>query len=392
MLNLRACHGAVALCAGCHFPSSDHRTSLVAGPFPLPITPLAVSAHLHTHSVRACVREHCYLPRRVRQRRTAIRSDQNSHHQPRSPPMAEISHVWVTRTFCRTRRADRAFCRRLPLGTGPREYSRHSSGFQLPSQLSGGLLGRIPSFMAWVEVVLLEMKGAHLRVSVQGKMLRHVPTDVDDPPLQQIWVRRKGMKAYPIAINILAAVWGTKRHTAVLRHPTTDGALTVDRRSKSNFSSKYHDRKENAWRGFWTPIRPSRGFCRWCNDYKVRKACSPASELLLDRAIPHAACPSSSSCITTTLSYFSLNKRESQRECLWKPTSSCSAPWLSIDSAMCRRKESRLSPSSCRTLQCDQNSDTRQCNRTWIEWGSDPAKPLSIWRLQPKQNGAEICI
>ena len=125
--------------------------------------------------------------------------------------------------------------------------------------------------MAWVEVVLLEMKGAHLRVSVQGKMLRHVPTDVDDLPLQQIWVRRKGMKAYPIAINILAAVWGTKRHTAVLRHPTTDGALNVDRRSKSNFSSKYHDRKENAWRGFWTPIRPSRGFCRWCNDYKVRK-------------------------------------------------------------------------------------------------------------------------
>ena len=52
---------------------------------------------------------------------------------------------------------------------------------------------------------------------------------------------------------------------------------------------------------------------------------------------------------------------------LCKPTSSCSAPWLSIDSAMCRRKESRLSPSSCRTLQCDQNSDTRQCNRTWIE-------------------------
>ena len=60
--------------------------------------------------------------------------------------------------------------------------------------------------MAWVEVVLLEMKGAHLRVSVQGKMLRHVPTDVDDPPLQQICFRRKGMKAYPIAINILAAV------------------------------------------------------------------------------------------------------------------------------------------------------------------------------------------
>ena len=56
--------------------------------------------------------------------------------------------------------------------------------------------------MAWVEVVLLEMKGAHLRVSVQGKMLRHVPTDVDDPPLQQIWVKRN----YPIAINILAAV------------------------------------------------------------------------------------------------------------------------------------------------------------------------------------------
>ena len=97
-------------------------------------------------------------------------------------------------------------------------------------------------------------------------------------------------------------------------------------------------------------------------------------------------------CITTTLSYFSLNKRESQRECLWKPTSSCSTPWLSIDSAMCRRKESRLSPSSCRTFQCDQNSDSRQCNRTWIEWGSDPAKPLSIWRPQPKQNGAEICI
>ena len=60
--------------------------------------------------------------------------------------------------------------------------------------------------MAWVEVVLLEMKGAHLRVSVQGKMLRHVPTDVDDLPLQQIWVRRKGLRAYPIAINILAAV------------------------------------------------------------------------------------------------------------------------------------------------------------------------------------------
>ena len=50
-----------------------------------------------------------------------------------------------------------------------------------------------------------------------------------------------------------------------------------------------------------------------------------------------------------------------------KPTPSCSAPWLSIDSAMCRRKESRLSPSSCRTLQCDQNSDTRQCHRTWSE-------------------------
>ena len=59
----------------------------------------------------------------------------------------------------------------------------------------------------------------------------------------------------------------------------------------------------------------------------------PASELLPDRAIPHAACPSSSSCITTTLSYFSLNKRESQRECLWKPTPSCSESWLSIDSA-----------------------------------------------------------
>ena len=110
------------------------------------------------------------------------------------------------------------------------------------------------------------------------------------------------------------------------------------------------------------------------------------------RHYPHAACPSSSSCITTTLSYFSLNKRESQRECLWKAISTCSAPWLSIDSAMCRRKESRLSPSSCRTLQCDQNSDTQQCNRTWIEWGSDPAKLLSIWRPQPKQNGAEICI
>ena len=125
---------------------------------------------------------------------------------------------------------------------------------------------------------------------------------------------------------------------------------------------------------------------RWCPPVPGQ------AKLLLDRAIPHAACPSSSSCITTTLSYFSLNKRESQRECLWKAISTCSAPWLSIDSAMCRRKESRLSPSSCRTLQCDQNSDTPQCNRTWIEWGSDPAKLLSIWRPQPKQNGAEICI
>ena len=105
--------------------------------------------------------------------------------------------------------------------------------------------------------------------------------------------------------------------------------------------------------------------------------CSPVAgqaKLLLDRAILHSACPSSSSCNTTTLSYFSLNKRESQRECLWKPTSSCSAPWLSIDSAIRRRKESPLSPSSCRTLQCDQNSDTEQCNRTWIEWGSWAAK------------------
>ena len=116
-----------------------------------------------------------------------------------------------------------------------------------------------------------------------------------------------------------------------------------------------------------------------------------ASEASPHRAIPHAACPSSSSCITTTLSYFSLNKRESQRECQWKAISTCSAPWLSIDSAMCRRKESRLCPSSCRTLQCDQNSDTQQCNRTWIEWGSEPAKLLSIWRPQPKQNGAKIC-
>ena len=123
--------------------------------------------------------------------------------------------------------------------------------------------------------------------------------------------------------------------------------------------------------------------------------CSPVlgqAKLLLDRAILHSACLSSSSSNTTTLSYFSLNKRESQRECLWKPTSTCSTPWLSIDSAIRRRKESPLTPSSCRTLQCDQNSDTEQCNRTWIEWGSWPAKRLSIWRPRPKQNGAEICI
>ena len=57
------------------------------------------------------------------------------------------------------------------------------------------------------------------------------------------------------------------------------------------------------------------------------------------------------------------------------PESSClfSGPGLqlesryTIDSAMRRRKESRLSPSSCRTLQCDQNSDKQQCNSNWIE-------------------------
>ena len=100
--------------------------------------------------------------------------------------------------------------------------------------------------MAWVEVVLLEMKGAHLRVSVQGKMLRHVPTDVDDPPLQQIWVRRKGMKAYPIAINILAVVWGTKRHTAVLRHPIprlTERSLSIEEARVTSVPSTTIERK-----------------------------------------------------------------------------------------------------------------------------------------------------
>ena len=58
---------------------------------------------------------------------------------------------------------------------------------------------------------------------------------------------------------------------------------------------------------------------RWCPPVPGQ------AKLLLDCVIPHAACPSSSSCITTTSSYFSL-KSESQRKFLLKPTFSCSAP------------------------------------------------------------------
>ena len=127
------------------------------------------------------------------------------------------------------------------------------------------------------------------------------------------------------------------------------------------------------WRGTRWKFRQ-----RWCSPVPGQ------AKLLPVCAIPHTACPSSSSCITTTLSYFSLKKGESQRKFLWKPTSTCSAPWLSIDWAMRRRKESRLSPSSCRTLQCDQNSDTQQCNskvqtqRNFFQYGGRSRNKMAL--------------
>ena len=54
-----------------------------------------------------------------------------------------------------------------------------------------------------------------------------------------------------------------------------------------------------------------------------------------------------------------------------------------------------LQVSSCRTSQCDQNSDTLTHNSataTGLREGPDPAKFLSIWRPEAKQKGAEICI
>ena len=95
-----------------------------------------------------------------------------------------------------------------------------------------------------VKALLLKVQGAYLGVSIQRKMLRHVPADVHDPALQQIGVRRERVKANSLSIvAVLPAVRRTFWHTAVLRHDSVEEktkstpTFTKQLTSKNNFES-----------------------------------------------------------------------------------------------------------------------------------------------------------
>ena len=101
-------------------------------------------------------------------------------------------------------------------------------------------------------------------------------------------------------------------------------------------------------------------------------------------AIMHAACPSSSSCITTTLGYFSLNKREPERMSVesyfsffphhgYQQTKPCAAR-IGVNHLQILAK-------LCATKTLTHNRATA----TWLSGIPDAAKLLSLWCTQSKQ-------
>ena len=70
-----------------------------------------------------------------------------------------------------------------------------------------------------IKALLLKVQGSYLGVSIQRRMLRHVPADVHDPALQQIGDRQERVKANSLSIvDVLPAVRRIFWYIAVLRH------------------------------------------------------------------------------------------------------------------------------------------------------------------------------